>query len=197
MGLGKTCQLCTHFGSLAFKALQNSGIPVRYLPPQEERNDTHRRRPIFLVVCPPTVLHHWRREMATWVPRMRTIIFHSMQQLKSMRARGLDESFAKLRSHQSCIGLCVLMSYEGLRKYKQFCVRIEWNAVCLDEGQKIRNPDADITAACKLLPCYHRLILTGTPIQNNLSELWSLLDFICPGKLGSLTGVYIFLLITS
>jgi DNA excision repair protein ERCC-6 len=188
MGLGKTCQLCTHFGSLAFKLLQSSGQSIGYSFTQAATSSTGRRRPIFLVVCPPTVLHHWRREMYVWVPRMRTVIFHSMQQLKSMKARGLEESFNKLRSHTGCIGLCVLMSYEGLRKYKMFCSRIEWSAVCLDEGQKIRNPDAEITSACKLLPCYHRLILTGSPIQNNLSELWSLLDFICPGKLGSLTG---------
>lgn len=83
---------------------------------------------------------------------------------------------------------------------------IEWTAVCLDEGQKIRNPTADITTVCKQLPAFHRLILSGTPIQNSLRfplvflalrasiilfyavnrELWSLFDFIYPGRLGTL-----------
>ena len=53
-------------------------------------------------------------------------------------------------------------------------------------GHKIRNPDADITLTCKQLQSHHRIILTGTPIQNSLKELWSLLDFVYPGKLGTL-----------
>ena len=63
----------------------------------------------------------------------------------------------------------------------QVITRTRWSAVCLDEGQKIRNPEADITAVCKRLPCAHRLILSGTPIQNSLKELWSLFDFVFPG----------------
>ena len=59
-------------------------------------------------------------------------------------------------------------------------------AVCLDEGQKIRNPLSDITGVCKLLPSFHRLLLSGTPIQNSLQELWSLFDFVYPGRLGAL-----------
>ena len=112
-----------------------------------------------------------------------------MHEFNAERARDMNSSLPRLRQHELCIGVCVLISYEGLRKYKDICLQIEWAAVCLDEGQKIRNHEADVTVACKLLPCYHRLLLTGTPIQNNLAELWSLLDFICPGRLGSLTGM--------
>ena len=64
---------------------------------------------------------------------------------------------------------------------------LEWTGVCLDEGQKIRNPETDVAAVCKVLPSYHRIILSGTPIQNSLRELWSLFDFIYPGRLGALT----------
>ena len=56
----------------------------------------------------------------------------------------------------------------------------------LDEGDKIRNPDTEITIICKQLKTPHRIILTGTPIQNNLKELWSLFDFVFPGRLGTL-----------
>jgi DNA excision repair protein ERCC-6 len=63
---------------------------------------------------------------------------------------------------------------------------VEWTAVCLDEGHKIRNPVTDISIVAKLLPSFHRIILSGTPIQNNLKELWSLFDFIYPGRLGTL-----------
>ena len=56
----------------------------------------------------------------------------------------------------------------------------------LDEGQKIRNPDTEVTLQCKSIRTVHRLLLSGTPIQNNLQELWSLFDFVFPGRLGTL-----------
>tara|TARA_R110002050_G_scaffold173155_3_gene305293 strand:+ start:206 stop:574 length:369 start_codon:yes stop_codon:yes gene_type:complete len=61
-----------------------------------------------------------------------------------------------------------------------------WNVIALDEGHKIRNPDSNITLLCKRLQSPHRIILTGAPIQNNLVELWSLIDFVFPGRLGTL-----------
>ena len=57
-----------------------------------------------------------------------------------------------------------------------------WQYVVLDEGHKIRNPDAAITQVCKRFSTSHRLILTGSPIQNKLTELWSLFDFVFPGE---------------
>ena len=65
-------------------------------------------------------------------------------------------------------------------------VKRRWHYVVLDEGHKIRNPESQATLALKDLPTPHRLILSGSPMQNNLKELWSLIDFIYPGLLGSL-----------
>lgn len=92
----------------------------------------------------------------------------------------------KLQRKHNTRGLVVITTYEGLRKHRQDLVSLEWTAVCLDEGQKIRNPSTEITSTCKMLPAFHRIILSGTPIQNSLRELWSLFDFIYPGRLGSL-----------
>ena len=92
-----------------------------------------------------------------------------------------------LCSQRRTKGLAVISTYEGLRKYRASLLTIAWTAVCLDEGQKIRNANADITLICKKLSSFHRVILSGTPIQNNLKELWSLFDFIYPGRLGTLT----------
>jgi len=63
---------------------------------------------------------------------------------------------------------------------------LQWGYAILDEGHRIRNPDAAVTLACKQLHTVHRIILTGSPIQNRLKELWSLLDFVFPGRLGTL-----------
>lgn len=171
MGLGKTVQLCCHLESIALSAGDLSP----------------RAQSASLVVCPATLLHHWLREMHTWAPSLRVVIMHAMSptflelsQLGDGAMRGLRKL---LRSPDP---LVVLTSYDGVRANMQALLSVEWTAICLDEGQKIRNPEADVSAACKQLRGRHRLILSGTPIQNSLKELWSLFDFVCPGKLGSL-----------
>lgn len=70
--------------------------------------------------------------------------------------------------------------------YLDDLLRHHWHYIILDEGHKIRNPDAQATLAVKQFRTPHRLILSGSPIQNNLRELWSLFDFVFPGKLGTL-----------
>ncbi len=62
---------------------------------------------------------------------------------------------------------------------------VDWLYCCLDEGHAIRNPASRISQAAKRVPAQHRLILSGTPIQNSVGELWSLFDFLMPGFLGS------------
>ncbi|KAI8604269.1 DNA repair and recombination protein RAD26 [Dissophora ornata] len=83
-------------------------------------------------------------------------------------------------------GHVLVTTYAGLRIHSPRLLRKNWSYIVLDEGHKIRNPDADITLTCKQFKTPHRIILSGTPIQNNLNELWSLFDFVFPGRLGTL-----------
>lgn len=83
-------------------------------------------------------------------------------------------------------GHIIITTYAGVRIYSQYLLPVKWGYVVLDEGHKIRNPDSIITITCKQLRTPNRIILSGTPIQNNLVELWSLFDFAFPGKLGTL-----------
>ncbi|TPX33997.1 hypothetical protein SmJEL517_g03220 [Synchytrium microbalum] len=83
-------------------------------------------------------------------------------------------------------GHVIVTTYEALRVHRRRLLNVKWGYCVLDEGHKIRNPDADITVTCKQLKTSHRIILSGTPIQNNLVELWSLFDFVYPGRLGTL-----------
>lgn len=83
-------------------------------------------------------------------------------------------------------GHVLVTTYAHLRTAKSSILRHAWHYVVLDEGDRIRNPDAAVTIAAKQLRTDHRLILSGSPIQNNLQELWSLFDFIFPGRLGDL-----------
>ncbi|SSD58398.1 related to DNA repair and recombination protein RAD26 [Saccharomycodes ludwigii] len=83
-------------------------------------------------------------------------------------------------------GHILVTTYVGLKINSDRLLKVNWSYVILDEGHKIRNPNSDISLTCKRVKCRNRIILSGTPIQNNLIELWSLFDFIYPGKLGTL-----------
>jgi DNA excision repair protein ERCC-6 len=162
MGLGKTIQI------IAFLAgLHHSG-----------------KFRASLVVCPATVLNQWLREIRSWYPPFRVAILH-----ESAAGRGgsTSESRAALvrRIASSDAGI-LLTTYEQLRIRREEILPIAWGCVILDEGHKIRNPDAEVTLVAKQLATVHRLIMTGSPIQNRLTELWSLFDFVFPGKLGTL-----------
>ena len=108
----------------------------------------------------------------------------TFEELRLLGEETIARAVRKLQE-SSIQGVVAVMSYEGLRANISSISVIQWTAICLDEGQKIRNPDAEITLACKRLKASHRVILSGTPIQNSLLELWSLMDFACPGKLGT------------
>jgi len=173
MGLGKTAQICTHFGSLG-----------------RLKRKRHKSTGIFLIVCPATLLQHWLNEMHKWEPTMRTVILHGISktggELMQFGERGVDFILRKLQREESTRALTLLVTYEGVKRNKEALLLIEWTGVALDEGQKIRNLNAEVSKVCKLLPTFHRIVISGTPIQNNLQELWNLFDFIYPGRIGSL-----------
>lgn len=161
MGLGKTIQI------IAFLAgLHHSGL----------------FRP-SLIICPATVLTQWLRELRTWYPPFRVSILHD----SVAGGRKGNETYGELirRIKTSDAGI-VLTTYDQLRLRREDILPVRWGYVVLDEGHKIRNPDAEVTLVAKQLATVHRLIMTGSPIQNRLTELWSLFDFVFPGKLGTL-----------
>ncbi|KAF9964164.1 hypothetical protein BGZ70_006831 [Mortierella alpina] len=109
---------------------------------------------------------------------------------RSRRGRGSDTEERTVADdivdRISAKGHVIVTTYAGLRIHSSRLLRKNWSYIILDEGHKIRNPDADITLTCKQFRTPHRIILSGTPIQNNLNELWSLFDFVFPGRLGTL-----------
>jgi DNA excision repair protein ERCC-6 len=105
---------------------------------------------------------------------------------KSKREYKSNPAIKRFVSFMSENGHVVITTYEGLRVHRADLLPIKWAYAVLDEGHKIRNPDAEITITAKQLRTHNRIILSGTPIQNNLTELWSLYDFVFPGRLGTL-----------
>ena len=157
------------------------------------------------------MLQHWLNELATWAPGLRRILIHPSgdsngisrvvspkllrqlhKWLKKCRTDRVNEAIDEqdwetMENHSFCgTGYVVITTYENLRRNIEIYSTHPWSYVVLDEAHKIRNPDADITLACKKIRTPHRLAMSGTPIQNDLRELWSLFDFVFPGRLGTL-----------
>ena len=177
MGLGKTIQLIALMCSLG-----NSGL----------------LQAPSIIVAPATLLQQWAREFSTWAPRMPVAVFHDSGMGSSVEALAevitavtqvaegeadSDEEFAARPLW--CHGV-VITTYDQIRTKLEVLLQHSWHYIILDEGHKIRNPDTGITLAVKQFDTPHRLILSGSPIQNSLTELWSLFDFVLPGKLGTL-----------
>lgn len=161
MGLGKTIQIISFLAGL-----HHSGL----------------FRP-SLVVCPATMLKQWLREIRSWYPSFRVAILHESARTNSLSKVSRSEIVRRISNSPSGI---LVTTYDHMRICKSDLLRVRWGYVVLDEGHKIRNPDAEVTLTAKQFPTVHRLIMSGSPIQNRLIELWSLFDFVFPGKLGTL-----------
>ena len=135
-----------------------------------------------LIVCPATMLRQWLRELREWYPPFRVAILHESARSKN-NSFSRSQVVTRIASAQSGV---LLTTYDQMRICRAELSRVKWGYVVLDEGHKIRNPDAEVTLAAKSLRTAHRLIMSGSPIQNRLVELWSLFDFVFPGKLGTL-----------
>lgn len=163
MGLGKTlqtiCIVASDHHQRAEDFAKTQAPDVRRLP--------------SLIVCPPTLSGHWQQEIKNYAPFL------------SVTAYVGPPAERKVLKDQLSKTDVVVTSYDVCRNDSDILGNYSWNYVVLDEGHLIKNPKAKITQAVKRLASNHRLILTGTPIQNNVLELWSLFDFLMPGFLGA------------
>ena len=138
-----------------------------------------------LIVCPATVLRQWLRELRRWAPALRVVLLHDCGRSPPDAApRGTRAQLADAAASHPA-GL-LLTTYEQLRLRRELLLPQRWGVAVLDEGHKIRNPDSEVALVAKQLRTVHRLVMSGSPIQNRLAELWSLFDFVFPGKLGTL-----------
>ncbi|CAD0199538.1 unnamed protein product [Chrysodeixis includens] len=128
-----------------------------------------------LVVCPPTLTGHWVFEVNKFIPS---------KFLKPLQYVGIPYERERLRHHVKHYNF-IVASYDIVRKDIDFFSSIKWNYCILDEGHVIKNGKTKVFKAIKQIVANHRLILSGTPIQNNVLELWSLFDFLMPGLLGT------------
>ena len=150
MGLGKTVQLAAYLAGLV--------------------SSSRASRPA-LIVAPATLLTQWVRELRRWVPSARVLLLHTSA-ATAPGAPARPARAALLALAAASPASIVVTSYEGLRRGRGDVLAVRWGCAVLDEGHRIRSPDADVTLAAKCLATVHRIVLTGTPVQNKLAELW-------------------------
>ena len=122
-----------------------------------------------LVVCPTTLMGNWKRELNTFSPSLNVLTYHGFQREFSTNCDVILTTYAILRI--------------DLEKFQ----KNSWDLLIIDEAQNIKNPSTSQTQAIKAIKANMKVAMTGTPVENRLSELWSIFDFINKGYLGSLT----------
>ena len=127
-----------------------------------------------LLVCPTSVLGNWEREVKKFGPILKVLMHHG-----DKRSKGKAFTSA-VKSHD-----LVVTSYALIQRDVKELQSVSWQGVVLDEAQNIKNPEAKQSQAIRQLQSSFRIALTGTPVENRLQELWSILDFLNPGYLGS------------
>ncbi len=133
----------------------------------EKNNQVH-----FLVVAPMSLLENWRREISRFYPRLSTIIHHGAKRT------GLYYELLKYN--------VVITAYTSIQRDLSMLNMIKWDSVILDEAQNIKTPQAERTKTVKMLNRKTGIAVTGTPFENHMTDIWSIVDFIFPGYLGGL-----------
>eukprot|EP01083_Nonionella_stella_P117401 349841_1 len=159
MGLGKTVQMSAFLCGLFLKQIVKR----------------------VLVVCPVSVFGTWSETLTTWCSSQRVGKFQGTD--KSQRIRALREVLTRGGVCVTTYGMLVSNEKELSTRPSRQDSSPTWDYVILDEGHRIKNPTTQVALASRAVPAAHRVILTGTPMQNNLQELWALLDFVTFGSI--------------
>ena len=154
MGLGKTLQTIAFLGYLRYVV----GITGPHL-----------------VVVPKSTLDNWNREFTRWIPDINVLILQGAKDERHelINERLIDEKF----------DVCVT-SYEMILREKAHLKKFAWEYIIIDEAHRIKNEESSLAQIIRLFNSRNRLLITGTPLQNNLHELWALLNFLLPDVFG-------------
>jgi SNF2 family DNA or RNA helicase len=156
MGLGKTIQLI-----------------ALMLHEKYDKQSKSKRNPT-LIICPMSIVGNWHRELQRFGPSLNVMVHHGVDRLSG---RDFEEEARR--------NDVVITTYSLIHRDEEILSKIEWMCIVLDEAQNIKNQSAKQTQAIKRLVAKHKIALTGTPVENRLSELWSIMDFLNKGYLGT------------
>uniref|UniRef100_A0A8C1LSQ8 Chromodomain helicase DNA binding protein 1 n=1 Tax=Cyprinus carpio TaxID=7962 RepID=A0A8C1LSQ8_CYPCA len=135
----------------------------------------------FLLVVPLSTLTSWQREIQLWAPQINVVVY-----LGDIRSRNMIRTHEWMHPQTKRLKFNVLLTtYEILLKDKSFLGNVSWAFIGVDEAHRLKNDDSLLYKTMIEFKSNHRLLITGTPLQNSLKELWSLLHFIMPEKFHS------------
>jgi SNF2 family DNA or RNA helicase len=135
--------------------------------------ETNNRDPILLI-CPMSVVGNWQKEAARFTPQLPVLVHHGLERFKG-------PEFVETAQRQAM----VISSYALLHRDFELLKTVGWAGVVLDEAQNIKNPETKQARAARALPAGFKIALTGTPVENNVGDLWSIMEFLNPGFLGT------------
>ncbi|HTK11637.1 MAG TPA: DEAD/DEAH box helicase [Ktedonobacteraceae bacterium] len=127
-----------------------------------------------LIICPMSIVGNWQRELTRFAPGLSVMVHHGADRLSA------EDFVREAQQH-----MVVITTYALALRDKDVLAALTWEHIVLDEAQNIKNEAAKQTQAIKQLPGLHKIALTGTPVENRLSELWSIMEFLNPGYLNS------------
>lgn len=142
---------------------------IAYLLTRKDRGVLHRN----LLICPMSLIGNWLHELARFAPGLSVYVHHGT-------GRAGDETFGKEIQQYDL----VLSTYQVIARDQEFMNRHTWDLIVLDEAQNIKNPSTRQAKAVRALDGKRKIALTGTPVENRLSELWSIMEFLNRGYLG-------------
>ena len=160
MGLGKTIQVLA--------------LIQQYKRQRSKKDGGDARKP-FLLICPTSVISNWKKEAQRFTPELDVMAHHG-----SGRASGAEAFRRKAQRHD-----VVVSSYGLMHRDLKAIKSAEWGGIVLDEAQNIKNPQTKQAKASRTIDADCRFALTGTPVENNVGDLWSIMEFLNPGLLGS------------
>lgn len=151
------------------------GKTVQTLALIARERQANQQEPVLLV-CPTSVVGNWQKEAARFTPHLPVLVHHGVTRTKGKALAKQVRKYAM-----------VISSYALLHRDFELLKEIPWSGVILDEAQNIKNPETKQARAARALPAGYRLALTGTPVENNVGDLWSIMEFLNSGFLGSQT----------
>lgn len=138
------------------------------------QREWHLRQRPSLLICPTSVVANWNKEAERFTPDLPVLIHHGGQRTRSAAFAKQVEQYA-----------LVLSSYSLLHRDRELFEKVSWAGVILDEAQNVKNPQTKQAQAARSLKADYRIALTGTPVENHVGDLWSIMEFLNPGWLGS------------
>lgn len=131
----------------------------------------------FLVIAPLSTIPNWLSEFSKFAPKLPTVLYHGTE---SERIALRPTFYNTQKVNKLNCQPVIITTYDVVRRDIAFLKKINWKYITIDEGQKVKNANAQISKCLREFNCTNKLILTGTPIQNDMSELWSLLNWLMP-----------------